>query len=123
MLSMNERANELVKLLAQDCSSMQDVQEMLKNLFKGTVEQMLEAEMDEHLGYEKHSPLGDLSGNSRNGYNQKTIQTSMGKTRINIPRDRNGDFEPELIEKYQTKSNDLEKQIIAMYVRKRHVRP
>jgi transposase-like protein len=47
----------------------------------------------------------------------------MGKTRINIPRDRNGDFEPELIEKYQTKSNDLEKQIIAMYVRKRHVRP
>ncbi len=120
---MNERANELVKLLAQDCSSMQDVQEMLKNLFKGTVEQMLEAEMDEHLGYEKHSPLGDLSGNSRNGYNQKTIQTSMGKTRINIPRDRNGDFEPELIEKYQTKSNDLEKQIIAMYVRKRHVRP
>ncbi len=114
---MNERANELVKLLAQDCSSMQDVQEMLKNLFKGTVEQMLEAEMDEHLGYEKHSPLGDLSGNSRNGYNQKTIQTSMGKTRINIPRDRNGDFEPELIEKYQTKSNDLEKQIIAMYAK------
>jgi Transposase and inactivated derivatives len=114
---MNERANELVKLLAQECNSMQDVQEMLKDLFKGTVEQMLEAEMDEHLGYEKHSPFGDLSGNSRNGYNQKTIQTSMGKTKINIPRDRKGEFEPELIEKYQTKSNDLEKQIIAMYAK------
>jgi len=117
LLSMNEKANELVKLLAQECSSMQDVQEMLKNLFKGTVEQMLEAEMDEHLGYEKHSSTGDLIGNSRNGYNQKTIQTAMGKTKINVPRDRNGEFEPELIGKYQTKSNDLEKQIIAMYAK------
>lgn len=114
---MNEKANELVKLLAQECNSMQDVQDMLKNLFKGTVEQMLEAEMDEHLGYEKHSSTGDLIGNSRNGYNQKTIQTAMGKTKINVPRDRNGEFEPELIGKYQTKSNDLEKQIIAMYAK------
>ncbi|ATW28273.1 IS256 family transposase [Candidatus Formimonas warabiya] len=115
MLSMNERANELVKLLAQECSSMEDIHTMLKNLFSGTIEQMLEAEMDEHLGYDKHSPAGDLSGNSRNGYNQKTIQTQMGKTEIKVPRDRNGEFEPQLIEKYQTKSNNLEQQVIAMY--------
>lgn len=112
---MDERAKELVKLLAQECSSMEDIHTMLKNLFKGTIEQMLEAEMDEHLGYEKHSPAGDQSGNSRNGYNQKTIQTQMGKTEIKIPRDRNGEFEPQLIEKYQTKSNNLEQQVIAMY--------
>ncbi|WP_148137321.1 IS256 family transposase [Candidatus Formimonas warabiya] len=112
---MNERANELVKLLAQECSSMEDIHTMLKNLFSGTIEQMLEAEMDEHLGYDKHSPAGDLSGNSRNGYNQKTIQTQMGKTEIKVPRDRNGEFEPQLIEKYQTKSNNLEQQVIAMY--------
>lgn len=112
---MDERAKELVKLLAQECSSMEDIHTMLKNLFRGTIEQMLEAEMDEHLGYEKHSPAGDQSGNSRNGYNQKTIQTQMGKTEIKIPRDRNGEFEPQLIEKYQTKSNNLEQQVIAMY--------
>lgn len=112
---MNERANELVKLLAAECGNMQNIHDLLKDLFKGTIEEMLESEMDEHLGYDKHSPMGDLTGNSRNGYNKKTIQTQLGKTEIKIPRDRNGEFEPQLIEKYQTKSNNLEQQIIAMY--------
>jgi len=108
---------ELVGILASKCGSMQDVQEMLKSLFKDSIEEMLEAEMDEHLGYEKHDSLGDLSGNSRNGYNSKTLQTQLGKTQIKVPRDRNGDFEPQLIEKYQTKSPDIERQIIAMYAK------
>lgn len=112
---MNEHAKELVGILSDECDSMQDVHDLLKELFKGTIEQMLEAEMDEHLGYDKHSPLGDLSGNSRNGYNKKTIQTQMGKTEIKIPRDRNGEFEPQIIEKRQTKSSNIEQQIIAMY--------
>ena len=92
MLPMNERFKELVGLMAQECDSMQDIQDLLKNLFRGTIEEMLEAEMDNHLGYDKHSPLGDLSGNSRNGYNRKTIQTQMGKSEIKVPRDRNGEF-------------------------------
>lgn len=112
---MNERRNELVSVLAQECASMEDIHNLLKELFKGTIEQMLESEMDEHLGYDKHSPLGDLTGNSRNGYNKKTVQTQMGKAEIKVPRDRNGEFEPQLIEKYQTKSHNLEQQIIAMY--------
>lgn len=94
---------------------MEDIHVLLKELFKGTIEQMLESEMDEHLGYDKHSTIGDLTGNSRNGYNKKTIQTQMGKAEIKIPRDRNGEFEPQVVEKYQTKSNNLEQQIIAMY--------
>lgn len=110
-----ERKNELVRLLAQECGSIQDIHQLLKDLFKETIEQMLEAEMDDHLGYEKHSPQGDLSGNSRNGYNKKTIQTEMGKTEIRVPRDRNGQFEPQLIGKYQTKNDGIEQQIIAMY--------
>ena len=114
-LSVPER--ELVSLLAKKCESMQDIHDMLKSLFSGAIEEMLEAEMDEHLGYEKHSPMGDLTGNSRNGYNTKTLQTQMGKAEIHVPRDRNGEFEPQLIEKYQTKSNDIEKQIIAMYAK------
>ena len=112
---MDERGNELVKLMAQECNSMEDIHTMLKSLFGGTIEQMLESEMDEHLGYDKHNAEGDLCGNSRNGYNKKTLQTQMGKTEIKVPRDRNGDFEPQLIGKYQTKSNNLEQQIIAMY--------
>lgn len=114
---MDEKAKELVSLLSSKCDNMQDIHDLLKELFKGTIEEMLEAEMDEHLGYDKHNPLGDLTGNSRNGYNKKTIQTQMGKTELRIPRDRNGEFEPQLIEKYQTKSNDLERQIIAMYAK------
>jgi transposase-like protein len=117
MLPLNEKTRELVGLLAQECDNMQDIQDLLKTLFKGTIEEMLESEMDEHLGYDKHSPLGDLSGNSRNGYNRKTIQTQMGKAEIKIPRDRNGEFEPQLIEKYQNRSDGLETKIIAMYAK------
>ena len=114
---MHERKHELVELLSQECGSIQDVHNLLKELFKGTLEQMLEAEMDEHLGYEKDDNAGDNTGNSRNGYGSKTIQTDLGKTELRIPRDRNGEFEPRLIKKYQTKSADLENQIIAMYAK------
>ena len=90
---------------------------LIEKPVQGTIEEKLEAEMDEHLGYDKHNPLGDLSGNSHNGYNKKTIQPQMGKSEIKIPRDRNGEFEPHLIEKYQNKSDGLENKIIAMYAK------
>ena len=112
---MNERKNELVELLATECASVEDVQAMLKSLFKGTLERVLEAEMDNHLGYIKHDNGGDHIGNSRNGYGVKTIQTDMGKTELRVPRDRNGEFEPKIIKKYQNKSDGIESQIIAMY--------
>ena len=70
---LTEKEMELVSLLMQDCQSTGDIQSKLKRLFAGTIEQMLEAEMDEHLGYEKHSIEGNNTGNSRNGYNHKTI--------------------------------------------------
>jgi len=114
---MHERERELIKLLAKECNSLDDVQNLLKKLFKDTIEEMLEAEMDEHLGYEKNNSAGNNTGNSRNGFNKKTIQSKMGKTQINVPRDRNGEFDPKLIAKYQTKTGDLENQIIAMYAK------
>lgn len=113
----NEKARELVKLLASECGDLGDIQKLLKNLFAGTIEEMLESEMEEHLGYDKHATIGNNSGNSRNGYNRKTIQSEFGTSQISIPRDRNGDFEPKLIEKYQTKTDDLENRIIAMYAK------
>jgi len=112
---MNETAKQLVSLLSEECRSLGDVQDMLKNLFKGTIETMLEGEMDEHLGYEKHSIVGNNSGNSRNGYGRKTIKSELGETEIRVPRDRNGEFEPQLIEKRQTRTEDLENRVLAMY--------
>ena len=112
---MNENAMKLVALLSEECHSMTDVQGMLKNLFKGTVEAMLEAEMEEHLGYEKSSASGRNTGNSRNGYGTKVIKSEMGETEIRVPRDRNGEFMPQLIEKRQTRTDDLENRVLAMY--------
>ncbi|MCP6429020.1 transposase, partial [Klebsiella pneumoniae] len=79
--------------------------------------EMLEAEMDEHLGYQKHDLSGNNSGNSRNGYGKKTLQTELGETELRVPRDRNGTFAPQVVEKRQTKSEDLEGRIIAMYAK------
>ena len=96
---LSEKEMELVQLLMADCESTGDIQAKLKRLFAGTIEQMLEAEMDEHLGYEKNSALGNNSGNSRNGYGKKTICSDYGECEIAVPRDRNGEFEPKVIEK------------------------
>jgi transposase-like protein len=100
-----------------DCHTVEDVHEMLKNLFKDTLQEILEAELDNHLGYEKHSLEGNNTGNSRNGYSKKTIKTKFGETELTVPRDRNGEFEPKVIKKYETTSNQLEEQIIAMYAK------
>jgi len=113
----SERAKELIGILTSECESVSDVQDMLKHLFKDTLESMLEAEMEEHLGYEKHSVLGNNSGNSRNGFNRKTIQSEFGETELNVPRDRNGAFEPQVITKRQTRTDNIEHRILAMYAK------
>ena len=115
---LDEREMELVKLLMADCQTnllvwaTGDIQAKLKKLFAGTIEQMLEAEMDEHLGYEKNSVAGNNSGNSRNGYGKKTIISDYGECEIAVPRDRNGDFEPKVIEKRQTRTDEIEQKIM-----------
>jgi transposase-like protein len=92
-----ERAKELIGMLSAECGNLEEVQLLMKSLFKGTIENMLEAEMDEHLGYEKKSIIGNNSGNSRNGYGKKTMKTELGECEIAVPRDRNGEFEPIVI--------------------------
>lgn len=88
------------------------------NLFKQGVEEMLKGELDEHLGYEKHAPEGRGSGNSRNGSYKKKVKTdSLGDMVLNIPRDRNGEFEPQLVPKGQRMSDKLEEMIIGLYSR------
>ena len=114
---LDEREMELVKLLMTDCQTTGDIQAKLKKRFAGTIEQMLEAEMDEHLGYEKNSVAGNNSGNSRNGYGKKTIISDYGECEIAVPRDRNGDFEPKVIEKRQTRTNEIKQKIMQMYAK------
>ena len=114
---LSEKEMELVKLLMADCETTGDIQAKLKRLFAGTIEQMLEAEMDEHLGYEKNSVLGNNSGNSRNGYGKKTITSDYGECEIAVPRDRNGEFVPKVIEKRQTHTDEIEQKILAMYAK------
>jgi len=103
--------------LAKDCRTVEDIQEAIRVLFKDTVQSVLEAEMDDHLGYHKHSIEGNNSGNSRNGFNKKTIKTNYGATELAVPRDRNGEFDPQIIKKYETTSNGIEEQIVAMYAK------
>lgn len=87
-------------------------------IFKQGVEEMLKVELDEHLGYQKHDPGGYNTGNSRNGSFQKTISTdSLGDVLLNIPRDRNGEFEPKVIPKGKRFSSKLEDAIIGMYAK------
>lgn len=114
---LSEKEMELVKLLMKDCQTTADVQSKLKLLFAGTIEQMLEAELDEQLGYEKNSVTGNNSGNSRNGYGKKTIISDYGECEIAVPRDRNGEFEPMVIEKRQTRTDEIEQKILAMYAK------
>lgn len=115
--TLSENEKELISMLMQECQSTEDIQSKLKRLFAVTIEQMLEAEMDEHLGYAKHSIKGNNTGNSRNGYNRKTIISDYGESEIMIPRDRNGEFEPQILGKHQTRTSEIEQKIIAMYAK------
>lgn len=91
-------------------------------LFATTLEQMLEAELSAELGYEKYEAKGRNSGNSRNGKYSRKVRSSGGEVTIEVPRDRNGDFEPKVLKKYETSSNELEDKIITLYAKGMSVR-
>lgn len=88
---------------------------IFSKLFARTLEEMLEAELTEHLGYEKYEAQGRNSGNNRNGKRMTKLQTSAGDQRIQVPRDRNGEFQSPLLE--QRRSNELERKITALYAK------
>ena len=98
--------------------SKESFQEYFNSVFKQGIEEMLQTELDEHLGYTKHTKEGYNTGNSRNGSFPKTVTTeNVGEVLLNIPRDRNGEFEPQIIPKGQTISSKIEDAIIGMYSR------
>lgn len=93
------------------------IQDMLKDLLGDTLQEMLEAEMDEKLGYTKYDYKNKDTADSRNGYSKKTVASSMGDIDLNIPRDRKGEFEPQIVKKHQTDVSGIEDQVLSMYAK------
>ncbi len=109
---------KLIDELAKSIKTEKDLAELSKYLLKQTVERAMNAEMDEHLGYEKHATEGKNTGNSRNGYTPKKLKGNFGEMPIVTPRDRNGTFEPQLIRsKGQTRITEFDEQILALYAK------
>lgn len=117
-------ADEVQKELAK-AKSMDDFfgkEGIFARLFAHTIETMLDAELSEELGYEPYEAKGKNSGNSRNGHYPKKVRTSAGETTIQVPRDRNGEYEPQVVKKRVANTNELEDKIIGMYAKGMSVR-
>ncbi len=98
-------------------SSVADVYALLKESFKDILQELMEAELDASLGYEKNQK-GDLPiSNKRNGHSPKTLKSQYGEFQVDVPRDRNGEFEPKLIPKYQRDISGIEEKVISLYAR------
>jgi putative transposase len=112
--------NEVLDQILKDYEKPEDLLSddgLLQQLTKALVERALNGEMTHHLGYEKNSPAGNNSGNSRNGTTLKTIKGKRGQMEIEIPRDRNSDFEPQIVKKNQKRFDGLDERIISLYAR------
>jgi putative transposase len=111
---------ELLDELLKDYQKPEDLlgeDGLLQQLTKALVERALTGELTHHLGYEKHSSAGDNSGNSRNGTTPKTLKGKRGQVQIDVPRDRDSSFEPQLVKKGQTRFDGLDEKLISLYSR------
>ena len=107
----------LARKVGKQFESEQDLADFSRLLKKLAVEAALGAELDEHLGYEKHEAKGRGTGNSRNGHSAKPLKGDHGEVEIATPRDRNGTFEPQLVRKGQTRLTQFDDQILALYAK------
>ena len=124
-LSPEERAAEKERkenlrniMRGLDVKNFDDLKDVFKMMVGEMLENGLDGELDDELGYTKYDYRNKESENSRNGYSKKTLKTSFGETEIKVPRDRNGEFEPQLVKKNQTTlTGDIEEKIISMYAK------
>ena len=115
-----ELLDGLLDQLLKDYKKPEDIlgeQGLLKQLSKAIVERALGAELTEHLGYEKHDPAGYGKGNSRNGTTEKTLKSKNGEITVEVPRDRNSTFEPQIVRKHQRRFDGFDEKILSMYAR------
>jgi putative transposase len=133
MLDLNDRESIREYLKQNNIKSVMQVDGVIKKMMGVIIEEMLEIERDDYLGYPKHgrkkeaensggSSNGSSNGNLRNGYSPKTVGSSQGDIKLDIPRDRDGKFEPEFIKKHQNDISQIEDKVISMYARGMTVR-
>ena len=115
----NERRAKIRELLqVSSISSMDDIQNLFKETIAEFMENGLDAELDDELGYSRYDYRNKDTDNSRNGHSSKTLRTSFGDVEVSVPRDRKGEFEPQLLKKNQTSiSQDIEEKILSMYAK------
>lgn len=110
--------DQLRKLIKQyNLKDTDDIQSMLKDMFGDAIQEMLEAELEDDLGYTRYDYKNKTTTNSRNGYSKKSLKSNYGKSDIKIPRDRDGDFEPKIVKKNQTTLPSIDDQVLSMYAR------
>ena len=111
--------NEIFKTLIEDYNikDTNDIKDMLKDLLSGTIQTMLETEIENELEYVKHSMKDKTTSNARNGHSKKTVRSEYGNIDLDIPRDRNAEFEPQIIPKYQREITGIEGQILSLYAK------
>ena len=115
-LERRAKIRELLQI--SNISSMHDIQDLFKETIAEFMENGLDAELEEELGYSKYDYKNKETNNSRNGHSGKTLRTSFGNIDVDIPRDRAGQFEPQLLKKNQTSiSQDIEEKILSMYAK------
>ena len=116
-VQMTEGKRNIIHQLLEeyDIQSAEDIQDALKDLLGGTIKEMMEAEMDDHLGYQK-SERSD-SDDYRNGYKSKRVNSSYGSMDIDVPQDRKSTFEPQIVKKRQKDISDIDQKIISMYAK------
>ena len=107
---------EIKKLIKEKgIDSLEDFNELMREISKEVMETLLDEELTEHLGYEKHDQKSKKTKNSRNGYSSKAVQAKYGLIHIDVPRDRESEFEPKLVKKRQRDISGLDEKIISMY--------
>ena len=110
--------DQLRKLIKQyNLKDTKDIQGMLKDMFGDAIQEMLEAELEEDLGYSRYDYKNKSTTNSRNGYSKKSLKSNYGKSDIRVPRDRDGDFEPKIVKKNQTTLPSIDDQVLSMYAK------
>lgn len=115
-IARKAKVRELMQEL--DINDMSDINALFKEFVGDILENGLEAELDDELGYSKYDYRNKDTDNSRNGHSTKTMKTSFGEIDIDVPRDRKGEFEPQLVKKQQTSlSGDIEEKILSMYAK------
>ena len=113
-----EKKNVIASLIEiYDIETAKDLQEALKDLMGGTIQEMLESELEEDLGHEKHERTKTPKSNYRNGHKSKKLKTTMGELEIAVPQDRNSEFEPKVVPKHKRDISEIEQKIINMYAR------